>query len=161
VTDDRSPDGPPEGHVRPTGAGLLVIVTLVGLVGGWLFRVVGERVSGTAPLVTWGPALALTLVAGILAWTALVTGRQIRQRRYLAPHQAVNRLVLAKACALVGALVAGGYGGYALSWLGVDAELAGERAWRSAVAALAAVAVVATSLWLERACRVRNDDPTT
>lgn len=161
MTDDRSPDEPPEGHVRPTGAVLLVVVALLGLVGGWLLRIVGERVNGTAPLVTWGPALALTLVAGILAWTALVTGRQIRQRRYLAPHQAVNRLVLAKACALVGALVAGGYAGYALSWLGVDADLAGQRAWRSAAAAVAAVAVVSTSLWLERACRVRNDDPTT
>ena len=60
----------------------------------------------------------------------------------LEPHQAVNRLVLARACALVGALVAGGYVGYALSWVGVDAELAGQRvlalgrrrrsrAWRS------------------------------
>ncbi len=52
----------------------------------------------------------------------------------LEPHQAVNRLVLARACALVGALVAGGYLGYALSWLGVDAELARQRAWRSVAA---------------------------
>ena len=44
------------------------------------------------------------------------------------PHQAVNRLVLAKACALAGALVAGGYLGYALSWVGLtDAELAQQR----------------------------------
>ena len=35
----------------------------------------------------------------------------------------MNRLVLARACALVGALVAGGYLGYALSWVGVDTEL--------------------------------------
>ena len=30
----------------------------------------------------------------------------------------MNRLVLARACALVGALVAAGYVGYAVSWLG-------------------------------------------
>ena len=37
----------------------------------------------------------------------------------------MNRLVLAKSCALAGALVAGGYFGYALSWLGLtEAELA-------------------------------------
>ena len=75
----------------------------------------------------------------------------------LEPHRAVNRLVLARACALVGALVAGGYVGYAVSWVGVDTELADQRVWRSAVAALAGVAIVITSLLLERACRVRSD----
>ena len=36
------------------------------------------------------------------------------------PHRAVNRLVLGRAGALVGALVAGGYAGYAVSWIGSD-----------------------------------------
>ena len=76
----------------------------------------------------------------------------------LEPHQAVNRLVLARACALVGALVAGGYFGYALSWVGVDTELGDQRMWRSVVAGLAGVAIVITALLLERACRVRSDD---
>ena len=95
MTEDRPSDGPPQGHVHPTRAGALVVVVVLGLVGGWCLRFIGERVNGTAPLVTWGPALALTLVAGILAWTALVTGRQIRQRRYLAPHvlAATRRLI--------------------------------------------------------------------
>ena len=80
-------------------------------------------------------------------------------QQHIAPHQAVNRLVLAKACALAGAAVAGGYLGYALSWVGVDeAELAGERLLRSGLAGLAGVAIVAGSLMLERACRVRRDD---
>jgi high-affinity Fe2+/Pb2+ permease len=70
----------------------------------------------------------------------------------------VNRLVLARACALVGALVAGGYAGYALSWVGMDSDLASQRLWRSAVAAVAGVAIVVTSMLLERACRVRSDD---
>ena len=47
--------------------------------------------------------------------------------------------MLARACALVGALVAGGYLGYALSWVGVSAELADQRVVRSLVAALAGV----------------------
>jgi hypothetical protein len=81
---------------------------------------------------------------------------QVRHER-LEPHRMVNRLVLARACALVGALVAGGYAGYAVSWLGVDAELAAQRAWRSAAAAAGGVAMVITSLLLERACRVRSD----
>jgi len=149
---------PSEGRVRPTGAGSLIALGLIGLVVGWAVRAIGERGGDTAPLVTWGPAAALALVAVILGWTAWVTARQIRLRRFLAPHHAVNRLVLAKSCALVGAVVAGGYAGYALSWLGADADLAGQRAWRSGVAAIAALAAIACSLWLERACRVRNDD---
>ena len=70
----------------------------------------------------------------------------------------MNRLVLARACALVGALVAGGYAGYALSWVGLESDLASQRLWRSAIAALAGVAIVVTSIVLERACRVRSDD---
>ena len=57
-----------------------------------------------------------------------------------------------------GALVAGGYLGYAVSWLGEDAELATQRAWRSAASALAGVAIVITAVLLERACRVPSDD---
>ena len=152
---------PQAGRVHPTRAGLLIALGLLGLVLGWSVRFVAEHAGGTAPLVTWGPAIAMALVAVVLGWTARVTARQIRLRRFLPPHQAVNRLVLAKASALVGSVVGGGYAGYALSWLGADAEMADQRAWRSVAAALAAGAAVAGSLWLERACRVRNDDPTT
>jgi hypothetical protein len=70
----------------------------------------------------------------------------------------VNRFVLARACALVGALVGGFYLGFALSWLGQGSELAGDRMLRSAVAALGAAAMTLAAVLLERACRVRSDD---
>ena len=57
----------------------------------------------------------------------------------------------------MGALLAGGYAGYALSWVGIDSDLASQRMWRSVVAALAGVAIVVTAVLLERACRVRSD----
>jgi hypothetical protein len=69
----------------------------------------------------------------------------------------VNRLVLARACAFVGALVLGGYLGYALSWVGDEAELADERIWRSGAASLAGLLIVITALLLERACRIGKD----
>lgn len=132
---------------------------VVGLVGGWLLHPVGERVWGTAPLVGWAQVGVLAFVAAILSGTARATWRQVQVRRqWLEPHRAVNRLVLAKACALVGALVAGGYAGYALSWLGVASELAGQRTVRSLLAAAASALLVAAALALERACRVRRDD---
>ncbi len=75
------------------------------------------------------------------------------------PHRAVNRLVLARACVVVGGLVTGGYLGYAVSWLGVPTELGDERMLRSALAGLAGAGVVVAALFLERACRVPSDDP--
>ena len=70
----------------------------------------------------------------------------------------MNRLVLARASAIAGAFVAGGYLGYAVSWLGVGAELAGERAAWSLLAGLGGLLVLMMSLWLERACRVPGAD---
>lgn len=149
----------PTGRLRPTSGAALALWAVVGLVGGWLLHPVAERLRDSAPIVTWAQPLALLLVAAILGATAYFTWRtvQVEQQR-LDPHHAVNRLVLARSCALVGALVAGGYLGYAVSWLGVDTELGEQRAWRSAVAAIAGVGIVITSLLLERACRVRSAD---
>lgn len=116
-------------------------------------------VGAVAPQVVWLQAAALYLVAAVMAWVARATHTAIQQgRRRLEPHEAVNRLVLAKACALVGAAVTGGYLGYALTWVGVQAELAGERVTLSVVAAGGALLATAASLLVERACRVRDDD---
>ncbi len=154
-----SGDEPGGGRLRPTSAVTLAVWAVVGLAGGWLLHPLAERVRGTAPVITWAQPLALVLVAAILGTTAYLTRRTVHvHRQRLEPHQAVNRLVLARACALVGALMAGGYAGYALSWLDVDTELGDQRVLRAAVSALAGVAIVATSIALERACRVSSDD---
>ena len=145
--------------MRPTSAGAITAWAVVGLVGGWALRPLAERARGTAPIVTWAQPLALVLVAAILGATAYLTWRTVHvHHQRLDPQRAVNRLVLARACALVGALVAGGYVGYAVSWVGVDTDLAGQRVWRSLLAGAAGVAIVATAVLLERACRVRSDD---
>ncbi|WP_395657027.1 DUF3180 domain-containing protein [Nocardioides sp.] len=150
---------PPVGRLRPTSAATICLWAVVGLVGGWLLHALSDRWTGSAPLVSWAQPLALVLVAAILGATAYLTWRTVHvHHERLEPHQAVNRLVLARACALAGALLAGGYAGYAVSWIGIDSDLASQRMWRSAVAALAGVAIVVTSVLLERACRVRSDD---
>lgn len=131
---------------------------MVGLVGGWLVRPLTQRWADSSPVVTWLQVAAFWFVAVILAVVAWQTRRTIVRRHYLEPQQAVNRLVLAKACILVAALAAGGYAGYALAWLGMSAELAGQRVVRSALAALGALLMCGTGLLLERACRVRNGD---
>ena len=155
-----TPEPPePEGRIRTTGAGLLLGLGLVAFVLGWAVRPVSIDLRGAAPTVGWLPVLTLFLVAAILGGVAWATHRALHTHRLRLPaHQAVNRLVLAKACALAGAVVAGGYFGYALSWLGLDSDLAQQRLLRSALAGAAGVLIVAGSLALERACRVKPTD---
>ena len=161
--EDREDEEPPErpaGHVSTTRPGTLVVVALVGLVLGWLFKPLSSWVTGRAALVGWTPVLALFLVAAILSGVAWLTWRDLHRRNlYLEPHKAVNRLVLAKACAIAGSFVAGGYFGYALSWWrAAEAPLEQLRLTQSLIAGLAGVLIVAASLALERACRVRGGD---
>lgn len=157
------PEPPEPGRLRPMSAAALSIWAAIGLVAGWVFHWVTDRGTGVPPQVPWLQPLALFLVAAILAGTAWSTRRTISAHPgRLSPHQAVNRLVLARACAYVGALAAGVYIGYAVSWLGVStSDLAGQRAFRSACAGVTGILVVVGGLLLERACRVPpgRDEP--
>ena len=149
---------PPDGHLEPTGVATVGVSVMVGLVGGWLLHPIADR-FGNPPVVSWAQPLALFFVAALLAAAAYGTHRTLHVRHErMEPHRAVNRLVLARACVVVGGLVAGGYFGYAVSWLGVPAELGDERIVRSGFAGLAGVGIVAAALFLERACRVRSGD---
>ncbi|WP_082500388.1 DUF3180 domain-containing protein [Nocardioides sp. Leaf285] len=161
-TGPERPSGDPEDprRLRPTSPAALTATGVVALVVGWLLRPVLEAASGSAPQMSWAQPATLLVVAAAVAWTAWATWRalQVRHERMEA-HRAVNRLALGRATAYAGALVGGLYAGYAVSWLGLRAELAEARAIRSAVAALAGVVILVAGLVLERACRVRGDDP--
>lgn len=149
----------PQGTVQVTGPGPLLGVGLVGLVLGWALRPLSIRLGYAEPDVRWGSIVLLLLVAAIVGLTAHLTRSVVRRdRSALQHHQAVNRLALGKACALVGALLAGGYLGYAMAQLGVGDPAATTRLWRSGVAAVAAVLVSVAALLLELACRVPRDD---
>lgn len=152
------PSGPPPDGLRPTGLPTVLGWAVVGVVVGWAVHPVCDRLDVVPPLVSAAQPLALLLLAAILGYVAWVTHRAVHVRRErLESHQAVNRLVLGRASALVAALVTGGYVGYALSWVGDAAELADERMVRSLVAAGCALAAVVAGLLLERACRVHDD----
>ncbi len=160
MSTEQDPGGePPAGSLRPTSPLTLLGWAVVGGVLGWALHPVADRLGVVPPLVTRGQPLALALLAAILGYVAWITYRAVHVRRErLEAHQAVNRLVLARACALVGALVAGGYAGYALSWVGDRAERADDRIAGSLAAAGCAVVALVAALLLERACRVRDDD---
>ena len=153
------PAGPSPDGLRPTSALTLLGWAVVGVGGGWAVHSLCERLDVVPPLVSPAQPLALLLLAAILGYVGWSTHRAVHVRRErLDAHQAVNRFVLARASALVAALVAGGYVGYALSWIGDPAELADERMVRSLIAAGCAVLAVVAGVLLERACRIRDDE---
>jgi hypothetical protein len=147
---------PEPGRVRPTRITVLLAAAAVGLVVGWFGGALVELSDGVAPSVPWSSVGVLVFAAAVLGGTAWTTWRTIhRQRRWIDPHKAVNRLVLAKASALVGALMAGLYAGYGARFLDdLGAPLPQERVIRSGLVVLAAVLVVVAAVLLEHACRV-------
>lgn len=146
------------GRLGPTRPQALVAAALVGLVAGWSVRPLALAWSFPAPRVTSVQIGSLFLVALILLLAARATHVALQRRRApMRAHEAVNRLVLAKSCAVVGALALGAYLGYALTWVGVSAELATQRIVGSLLAALGAGLILLGALLLERACRVRDD----
>ena len=156
--EEREPD-PPQGRIQPTGPGPLVVAGVIGLVLGWSIRPLALRFDWAEPNVSFTAIGALFFVAAIIGATAYGTRRTVRRNRQdLAHHQAVNRLVLGKACALVGSLALGGYLGYALAQLGVANPASDTRLWHALLGALGALAATLAALALEHACRVPHDD---
>jgi hypothetical protein len=155
---DTEPDDelePPPGSVLPTSPGPLVLLGILGLVIGWSVRPLSLRLGYAEPDISLLSIGLLLFVAAIVGGSAYFTHRTVQRDRFaLAPHQAVNRLVLGKACAMVGAFLTGCYLGYAVAQLGVGDPASGTRLWRSCLAALGAAAVTAAALLLEHACRV-------
>ena len=151
----------PEGRLRPMSPAVALRLGSGRPRRGWVFHASPTAAPACRRQVSWAQPLTLLLVAAILCGHRLVHApyRSHQRPARLSPHQAVNRLVLARACAYVGALAAGFYFGYAVSWLGVEtSDLAGQRAFRSACAGVAGLLIVVGGLLLERACRVPPED---
>lgn len=134
-------------------------ISLAGILGvglGWMAHRIWERTTASpAPLVSWLQPVSLAVIGGLLLLLARVTRKQLKERHLLEPQRAVNRLVLGRAGALVGSLVAGGYLGYAISWLDYSGDpLAAQRIWLSLAATAAGALIVVGGLLLERACRI-------
>lgn len=158
-TGPEEPPGP-RGTLRPTSARALTVCIVVGLVVGWGIHPLVSRIAGRSPLVSWTQVLALVLVAGIMGFLAWHTWQTVQVRgERLEVHQAVNRLVLARACALAGTLISAAYVGYAVSWLGDQSQYADRWILRALVAAAGAGGVALASLALERACRTDGGGP--
>ncbi len=150
---------PPQGTIGPTRVSVLLGVLAVSGVLGYAFASISELVSHSAPRVEWVAVAAPWAIAAMLGVLAGSTYKTLhRDRRRLPSRQAVNLLTLAKASALVGAVLAGGYLGFGLNFIDrLDIPLPRDRAVRSLIASVAGLAMVVCALLLERACRVPKD----
>jgi Protein of unknown function (DUF3180) len=146
----------PRGSVGPTRLRVLAALFGVGGVLGYAVVAVAVSLNGVAPRLQWSSVIGLVVIVGLVGWFAYSTYRAVhRDRRHIDPHRAVNLLLLAKASALAGALMAGGYAGFAVPFLDqLDVALPRERVIRAACGVLGAVALVVAGMLLERACRV-------
>ena len=115
--------------------------------------------DGVPVRVAWSGPITLLAAAAVLVCIAYFLNLRLQVNRVRIPdRQAVAWLALGKAAAVVGALMAGGYFGFAVRFvtdLAIDAPR--ERVIRSIVAIIGGIAITLAALRVERACLVPPD----
>lgn len=122
---------------------------------------------GTLPGVPLAAPVVLALIAVALFATALSIRSRLRAQRErqpgakgVDPLAAARAVVFGQSSALVASLVVGMYGGTGifLVMYKLDMDPRRQQAIFAGLAVLAGVAVVAAALFLERVCRLPDDD---
>ncbi|MFF4084636.1 DUF3180 domain-containing protein [Streptomyces sp. NPDC001777] len=121
---------------------------------------------GSLPSVPLAAPIVLAVIAVILLATAFSIRSRLRAQRErrpgakgVEPLMAARAVVFGQASALVVALVSGMYGGVGVFLLGsLDVPARRDQAIYAGFAILAGIAVVAAALWLERICKLPDDD---
>ncbi|GHF96249.1 DUF3180 domain-containing protein [Streptomyces filamentosus] len=142
-------------------AGLFLVAGVLSWGGARLWDSVG-----TLPSVPLAAPVVLAVIAVVLTATALSLRARLRAQRErrpgakgVEPLMAARAVVFGQASALVAALVAGLYGGVGVFLLGsLDVPARRDQALYAAAAVVAAFAVIAAALFLERVCRLPEDD---
>ncbi|MBE7699190.1 DUF3180 domain-containing protein [Oerskovia sp. Sa1BUA8] len=138
----------------------LLLVTVVTTVVGWLVVVGLERRGTYLPRVPWIVDVALVGLAVAVFWAGWAVRSYLKGRRpSLDPLRAARTLVLAKAAALTGSLLAGWYLAQVVAVLGdLAIEPRREKAVAAGVAALSAVVLAVVGLVVETFCQVPPED---
>ncbi len=149
--------------MRPTNPATLLLAGVITAALAWL---VMEQSYGSLPKLPWLPPVTIFALAVVEAVLARTTKARIEHRPGTArvdPLSVARFVVLAKASALAGALIAGAYGGMS-GWLilqrGRGLAAAADDTPAAVAGLIGALALVVAGLLLERACRVpkRPDD---
>ncbi|GGR12270.1 DUF3180 domain-containing protein [Streptomyces roseolus] len=142
-------------------AGLFLVAGILSWGGARLWDSVG-----TLPSVPLAAPVVLAVIAVVLTATALSIRARLKAQRErrpgakgVEPLMAARAVVFGQASALVAALVAGLYGGVGVFLLGsLDVPARRDQALYAAAAVLAGLAVIAAALFLERVCKLPEDD---
>jgi uncharacterized protein DUF3180 len=121
---------------------------------------------GTLPSIPVAAPIALGLIAVVLLATALSIRARLKAQRERRPEakgvdplMAARAVVFGQASALVAALVSGLYGGTGVFLLeSLDIPARRDQAISAGFSVLAGVAVIAAAIFLERVCRLPEDD---
>ncbi|MFI2641317.1 DUF3180 domain-containing protein [Streptomyces sp. NPDC018610] len=121
---------------------------------------------GTLPSVPLAAPIVLALIAAVLLSTALSLRARLKAQRErrpgakgVDPLMAARAVVFGQASALVAALVSGMYGGTGVLLLELlDIPARRDQAVYAAFSVLAGIAVIAAALFLERVCKLPEDD---
>ncbi len=142
-------------------AGVFVVAGVLSWAGARLWSAVG-----TLPSVPLAAPVVLAVIAVVLLATALSLRARLKAQRErrpgakgVDPLMAARAVVFGQASALVAALVAGMYGGtgaYLLESLDIPARR--DQAIYAGFSVLAGIAVIAAAMFLERVCKLPEDD---
>ncbi|MER5932681.1 DUF3180 domain-containing protein [Streptomyces sp. NPDC002054] len=144
-------------------AGIFVVAGILSWAGARLWNT-----YGTLPGVPLAAPIVLAVIAVVLLATALSLRARLKAQRErrpgakgVEPLMAARAVVFGQASALVAALVAGMYGGVGVFLLLADLTQVPARrdqAVYAACAVLAGAGVIAAALFLERVCKLPEDD---
>ena len=142
-------------------AGVFVVAGVLSWAGARLWNSVG-----TLPGVPLAAPIVLALIAVVLLATALSIRARLKAQRDRVPGakgvdplMAARAVVFGQASALVAALVAGMYGGtgvFLLEYLDIPARR--DQAIYAGASVVAGIAVIAAAIFLERVCKLPEDD---
>ncbi|MEV5340236.1 DUF3180 domain-containing protein [Streptomyces sp. NPDC052676] len=142
-------------------AGVFVVAGVLSWAGARLWTSLG-----TLPSVPLAAPIVLALIAVVLLATALSLRSRLKAQRERRPEakgvdplMAARAVVFGQASALVAALVSGMYGGTGVVLLeSLDIPARRDQAIYAGFSVLAGIAVIAAALFLERVCRLPEDD---
>ncbi|MBQ1072428.1 DUF3180 domain-containing protein [Micromonospora sp. C31] len=151
--------GPERSRMGPTRISTLLVAALAAAAVAWLL--ISALYYDYLPELPWLPVVTLAALAVLEAYAAVNTRGRIERRPGrdpVNPLLVARFVVLAKASALAGAIFVGFYAGLT-GWLFVErTDAAMDDRPIAGAGLLAALALVVAALWLERSCRVPEQE---
>ena len=142
-------------------AGVFAVAGILSWAGARLWNAIG-----TLPSVPLAAPVVLAVIAVVLLATAISIRARLKAQRErrpgakgVDPLMAARAVVFGQSSALVAALVAGMYGGtgvFLLEFLDIPARR--DQAIYAGFSVLAGIAVIAAAFFLERVCKLPEDD---